>query len=497
MQIRIEKRSPQSIPNGCQLLFLFDDGKFIGSARKINTQSSGQLKELFDSGDFTAQPSQTMLLHKVTGSLADRLLLIGLGDRKTADHARWRNACQSAAAAIQTTTSNTVYTDAITAVKTDLLDKFSMAEHLTREMVSGAYSFTLHERSTSLRQSKIEQLLITTDSKNVEDITLAANRGHATGCGMATARDLGNLAPNICTPEYLADRAAELSSSYPNLTHESLDEAAMEKLGMGALLAVSQGSDQPGRLICMNYQGRKRAGSPIVLVGKGITFDTGGISIKSSDGLDEMKYDMCGAAAVFGVMEAVARLQLEINLVGLVAAAENMPDGNAARPGDVVISMSGQSIEILNTDAEGRLVLCDALTYAERFKPAAVIDIATLTGACIVALGKSRSGVMGNHQDTINQLIQAGDTSGDRTWQLPIDDEYQSLLDSNFADMANIGGRAAGAITAACFLSRFAKKFHWAHLDIAGIASISGKHKGATGRPVPLLMSYLFARADQ
>lgn len=496
MQIQIEKRLPNSASNACQLVFLFDDGKLVGSARKINSESAGLIKELFASGDFTARHSQTKLLHKVPGCAAERLLLVGLGNRNKVGIDHWRTACQAASLVVHATPATSVLSDGLLLSDTRELSKAAMANHLARELVCGAYEFSMHTRvSAGGMKSSVEQLIFSTDSKNLASVTTEANRGCATALGMATARDLGNLAPNLCTPGFLAKKAEELCDQFDNLSVDILDEADMEALGMGAMLAVSQGSEQPGHLICMKYQGRKRSSSPVVLVGKGITFDTGGISIKSSDGLDEMKYDMCGAASVFGVIEAVARLQLKINVVGLVAAAENMPDGKAARPGDVVVSMSGQSVEILNTDAEGRLVLCDALTYAERFKPSAVIDIATLTGACVVALGKSRSGVMGNHQGTIDQLIEAGASSGDRTWQLPIGDDYQSLLESNFADMANIGGRPAGAITAACFLSRFAHKFNWAHLDIAGVASLSGKSKGATGRPVPLLMSYIISRA--
>ncbi|MBX2879856.1 MAG: leucyl aminopeptidase [Granulosicoccus sp.] len=496
MQIKIEKRLPSSTENSCQLLFLFDDGKFPGSARKINTQSQQLLKSLYSSGDFTGRAGQTLLLHQVEGCTAQRLLLIGLGEKSGANSDRWLLACRAAAKVINDTPTENVVCDSTANITIGKLQQPSMAQHLSRELLLGSYRFSMHHRSTIIQSSPISKLTLIASATNLQSVKVAAERGKATAMGMATARDLGNLAPNICTPDYLAEKAAAVCDQFDNLSHEILDESAMEELGMGAFLAVSKGSAEPGKLICMNYRGRKRAGSPIVLIGKGITFDTGGISIKPSESLDEMKYDMCGAATVFGVIEAVARLQLDINVVGLVAAAENMPGGNATRPGDVVVSMSGQSIEILNTDAEGRLVLCDTLTYAERYKPAAVIDIATLTGACVVALGKSRSGVMGNHQDTVDQLVRAGYDSGDLAWQLPIGDDYQNLLDSNFADMANIGGRPAGAITAACFLSRFAKSFSWAHMDIAGVASISGKTKGATGRPVPLLMSFLFSRVD-
>lgn len=314
--------------------------------------------------------------------------------------------------------------------------------------------------------------------------------------GQNLARDLGNRPGNICFPEYLADQAIALAAEYPDLLKVTvLDEQQMADLGMGAFLAVSQGSERPGRIISIEYQS-ERSEAPVVLVGKGITFDTGGISLKPGAGMDEMKYDMCGAATVMGVMSAALQLKLPINLIGVLTCAENMPSGGASRPGDIVTSMSGQTIEILNTDAEGRLVLCDALTYVKRFNPKSVVNIATLTGACIVALGDKTSGLMGNNDELISQLLAAGKQAGDIAWQLPLFDDYQEQLDSPFADMANIGGPKAGTITAGCFLSRFTKDYPWAHLDIAGTAWISGgKEKGATGRPVPLLTRFLLDQA--
>ncbi|WP_313395887.1 leucyl aminopeptidase, partial [Pseudomonas sp.] len=328
------------------------------------------------------------------------------------------------------------------------------------------------------------------------EVERAVKHASAIATGMAFTRDLGNLPPNLCHPSFLAEQAKDLGKAHKGLKVDVLDEKKIKDLGMGAFYAVGQGSEQPPRLIVLNYQGAKKADKPFVLVGKGITFDTGGISLKPGAGMDEMKYDMCGAASVFGTLRAVLELQLPINLVCLLACAENMPSGGATRPGDIVTTMSGQTVEILNTDAEGRLVLCDTLTYAERFKPQAVIDIATLTGACIVALGSHTSGLMGNNDALVNQLLDAGKRADDRAWQLPLFDEYQEQLDSPFADMGNIGGPKAGTITAGCFLSRFAKAYDWAHLDIAGTAWISGgKDKGATGRPVPMLTQYLLDRA--
>jgi len=305
------------------------------------------------------------------------------------------------------------------------------------------------------------------------------------------AKDLGNLAANICTPSYLATLARQYGRKSEQLKVSILGEKQMEKLGMGAFLAVSRGSRQEGKLIVMEYKGAAKSSKPVVILGKGITFDTGGISIKPSAAMDEMKFDMCGAASVFGTLEACLQLKLKRNIIFIVAAAENMPDGDAARPGDVVESMSGTTIEILNTDAEGRLVLCDALTYINRFKPAAVIDIATLTGACVVALGGVATGLMGNNRELTTQLLNAATVSGDKAWELPVWDDYRSQLDSNFADLGNIGGRTAGAITAGVFLKQFATAYPWAHLDIAGTGWLGGAAKGATGRPVALLTQYL------
>ncbi|MCG8377901.1 MAG: leucyl aminopeptidase, partial [Proteobacteria bacterium] len=319
----------------------------------------------------------------------------------------------------------------------------------------------------------------------------AMNEGRAIANGIRLTRDLANRPANICTPAYLAEQATSLAKTYRSLSVNVLDETEMKKLGMNSLLSVSQGSDEPAKLIILEHKGSKKTQKPIVLVGKGVTFDTGGISIKPSPAMDEMKYDMCGAASVIGTVSAVAELNLPINVVGVVPTTENMPSGTATKPGDIFTSMSGLTVEVLNTDAEGRLILCDAITYSERFNPAVIIDIATLTGACVIALGKHASGLMSNHNPLARDLLNAGEEACDRAWQLPLWNDYQQQLNSPFADMANIGGRDAGTITAACFLSRFAEKYHWAHLDIAGTAWLSGSKKGATGRPVSLLMQYI------
>ena len=316
----------------------------------------------------------------------------------------------------------------------------------------------------------------------------------ATADGAALARTLGNLPPNICTPSYLAEEAKKLARQF-KLGLQVLERREMEKLGMGALLSVTRGSHQPPKLIVLRYQGAAKSKKPVVLVGKGITFDTGGISLKPAAEMDEMKYDMAGAASVLGALRALAGMKAPVNAIAVVPACENMPGGGASRPGDVVTTLSGQTVEILNTDAEGRLILCDALSYTERMQPDVVVDVATLTGACVIALGHVATGMFANDQRLADELRAAGEEAWDRVWQMPLWDDYQEQLRSNFADMANIGGRPAGSVTAACFLSRFTKKLRWAHLDIAGTAWKSGREKGSTARPVPLLVRFVLRHA--
>jgi leucyl aminopeptidase len=359
---------------------------------------------------------------------------------------------------------------------------------LAEATVTGIYTYS-ETKTQNVTTPALNKLTIHSTDKLDSTWRNGLQRGKGIGEGINTARHLGNLPGNICTPTYLAKRAQALAGDKLSVT--VMDEKQITKLGMGAFMSVAAGSDQPAKFIVMQYRGAAVSRAPVVLVGKGITFDTGGISIKPGPGMDEMKFDMCGAASVLGVMTALQQLQPRKNVVGIIAATENMPGGKATKPGDVVKSMSGQTIEILNTDAEGRLVLCDALTYAERFKPKAVIDIATLTGACVIALGNHASGLFANDQTLADELLAAGVAAQDRAWQLPLWDDYQKSLDSNFADMANIGGREGGSITAACFLSRYAKNYKWAHLDIAGTAWHGGGAKGATGRPVGMLMHYL------
>jgi leucyl aminopeptidase len=438
----------------------------------------------------------TLLLHNVPATLCDRILLVGLGKEKEFKEKEF-------AAAVRTTVKVLNETGAFDAsiFLTELtVRKRSIAWRVRQTAIialDATYKFDQFKSKKEEIRRPLRKLTLSVERRNeLAPAEEALAQGIAIAEGMAMTKTLGNLPPNICHPTYLAEQAQAMATEF-KLGCEILDRADMEKLGMGSLLSVARGSHQPPKLIVLTHQGGKAGDKPIVLVGKGVTFDTGGISLKPGADMDEMKYDMCGAASVLGTMRAIARMALPINLTVVVPATENMPGGNASRPGDIVTSMSGQTIEILNTDAEGRLILCDALTYAERFEPDTVIDVATLTGACVVALGSVATGLFANKDGLARDLLDAGEEANDRAWHMPLWDDYQELLKSPFADMANIGGRYGGAISAACFLSRFTKKFEWAHLDIAGTAWKSGADKGATGRPVPMLTHYLLQRAGK
>ncbi len=445
-------------------------------------------------GDLEDSANATLALHDVPGITIPRLLLVRVAPfRKD----RPASSVILLAQGIKKALSGTSCSNVILALDETLCaPPFPIPEFvqlITTAFIAEHYQFkALLKKQKSV--TKPPTLTFLAGKEHSTAVKRAAKQGAAFAAGMALTQDLGNTAPNVCTPSYLADQARALAKSHSATKVTVLDEARMKRLGMGAFLSVSQGSRQPGCLIAMDYRGGAKTQAPIVLVGKGVTFDTGGISIKPSAGMDEMKYDMCGAATVFGVIKACQALDLKLNVVGVVAAAENMPDGDASRPGDVVTTLSGQTVEILNTDAEGRLVLCDTLTWVEKYKPKAVVDIATLTGACIVALGNVCSAVLGNDEDLIDALRKSGQSTADTTWPLPLWDDYQTQLDSKFADMANIGGSGGGTITAACFLSRFTTNYPWAHLDIAGVAWNSGANKGATGRPVPMLMHWLLSQ---
>lgn len=475
----------------CAVVGIYENKHLSRAATEIDTATKGLIKRLISRGDARGTLGETLLLTDTGSATATRIILVGLGRKSQFDQRAYRKALASAMAAVLKTGS----ADAISYLGQDLaktLSGYDQARHAVISLGTAMYRFSGFKSSRKPKAHKLKKLGIgIDDSADSEAALRGAQHAHGAVQGMDLARDLGNTPPNVCTPSYLADQARALSAKYAKLDVQILDEADMHELGMHSLLSVGHGSAQPSRLIVLEYRGGNLDEPPVALVGKGITFDTGGTSLKPGPAMDEMKYDMCGAASVLGAIAATAALRLPINLLVVVAAAENMPGSRASRPGDIVTSMAGTTIEILNTDAEGRLVLCDALSYAREYDPSAIVDVATLTGACVIALGRHNSGLLSNDDALANDLLSAGLNSGDTCWRLPIGEDYAEQLRSNFADMANIGGREAGTITAACFLSKFTEGVPWAHLDIAGTAWVSGVKKGGTGRPVPLLTEFL------
>ncbi len=494
MKYRVTTDHPARKSTPCLILGVFEGPKLSGPAALVDEKTAGRLQKILDRGDFEGKAGDTLPLYDVPGAAADCILLTGLGKPEKFDLAAYRKAVAKAIGLLQNRRPKKALCtlSAIDIQGADTEQRFRDGV-LAAEAAVYRFDPCKSEKKPPARPLKKIKFQL----EKGGDPALAERglrHGQGIAAGVRQAKDLSNLPGNLCTPAYLAEQSMALGGGSDQVSVQVLEEAEMETLGMGALLSVSKGSRQPAKLIVMHYQGGKPKAKPVVLVGKGLTFDAGGISLKPAAAMDEMKYDMCGGASVIGALRACAEMELPLNVIGVVPASENLPDGAANKPGDIVTAMSGQTIEILNTDAEGRLILCDALTYVERFKPAAVVDIATLTGACIIALGKHASGLLANDDALAEQLLAAGESTGDRAWRLPLWEDYQSQLDSNFADLANIGGKGAGAITAACFLSRFTKNLHWAHLDIAGSAWNSGKAKGATGRPVPLLCQFLINR---
>ena len=453
----------------------------VAFASKDKSNDNRIIQTYLDLHRFEPKLASTLMLGKVEGYKSKRVLVVGLGESPLT-RKDFIKVLKSLSSAMGNAKVKNVV---IPFIEVEDADEAWIQSSTARVLKNESYKVN----KVGVQEDSSDIVLEAVNLYSKNNGALEIQKGVAVANGMALTRKLGDLPPNICTPTYLADAAKSLAKTY-NLECEILEESEMESLGMNSLLSVSKGSSQPGKLISLSYSNNGNA-APIVLVGKGVTFDSGGISLKPGSGMDEMKYDMCGAASVLGTMSAIAEMNLKVNLIVVVPAVENMPAHNASRPGDVVKSMSGQTIEILNTDAEGRLILCDALTYCEKYKPKTVIDIATLTGAVIIALGKHHSGVMSNDQSLADALKISGEAAQDTVWQLPLDDEYDDLLKSNFADMANIGGREAGTVTAACFLARYTKKYSWAHIDIAGTAWLGGSKKGATGRPVPLLTQYI------
>jgi leucyl aminopeptidase len=483
--------------SGCAVVGVYEDGEPSAAARHIDAQLGGLIGRLHSNGDFAAKLGDTLLLTSPAGAAAQRVLLAGLGARASFGRKQYRKALQAGAQAL----TRTGAADAVIYLGQEDVPSMD-ADYRARavaEIVSGQmYKIPDLKTGAKPKPSKLARVSVAAESaRSTRSLEKGLKIGAAIAHGAALARDLGNLPPNVCTPTYLGERAESLAKEWPRIKTRVLGESEIKELKMGAFLAVTQGSAQPPRLIVCEYRGGRKGAAPICLIGKGITFDSGGISLKDPPAMDEMKFDMLGAASVLGALRAAAELALPLNLVGIIPACENLPDGKAVKPADIVTSMSGQTVEILNTDAEGRLILCDAITYSRRFKPAAVVDIATLTGACIIALGHHLTGLMSNTDAFAEEILVAGTRADDRAWHLPIGEEYADQLKSNFADFANVGGREGGACTAAAYLSKFAKDLTWAHLDIAGTAWVGGSQKSSTGRPVPLLVEFLLHRSPR
>ncbi len=497
MKTQFTTQSANELSAGCVAVTVFEDRQLSPSAKKLDAASSGRLTKLIKGSNLEGKAGQQLLLHGVSGIDSDRVLVVGAGKPGELDAARFRRIADAVVAGCRGSGADSA---AVFVSELDVAERDNAwkVRCVVESFQQARYRFDqLKSEKSSEPPDRLKTLSYGIKSSREEaKARQASKEAEAVAVGSALAKTLGDLPGNICTPSYLADQARKIARDHKSVRVRVRGESEMKRLGMGTLLSVARGSEEPAKLITLEYSGAKKSDKPITLVGKGVTFDSGGISIKPAAAMDEMKYDMCGAASVLGAIKAVAELKLKINVVGIIPATENLPGGKASKPGDIFTSMSGQSVEVLNTDAEGRLILCDALTFAAGFKPEVVIDIATLTGACVIALGAHASGLWSNNEGLAEALLRAGEYTGDRAWQMPLWQEYEEQLKSNFADMANIGGREAGAITAASFLSKFTRDYRWAHLDIAGTAWRSGKNKGATGRPVPLLTQYIIDRAS-
>lgn len=481
----------------CIIIGIYEKNQLTAGAKQLNALSEGYLEKLLNQGEFQGKIGQTLLLFHVPNLKSSRVLLVGYGKNEPLTARDYRKLVSASIRAL----SSLKLTDVVTFLTDVDVDKHALPwkiKHAAESMTDAVYTFDQF-KSKKEPATRLHEVTIGLSKEHLTDACKQAlKQAMAIMDGVTFTKNLANLPSNVCTPTYLAAEAKKLAKQHKKIAVKVLEESDMKKLGMGAFLAVTKGSEQDAKLVCIEYKGTTKKQAPVALVGKGITFDTGGISLKPADSMVGMKYDMCGAATVLGTIKAAAELALPIHIVGILAAAENMPSGSAIKPEDIVTTMSGQTVEIMNTDAEGRLVLCDALTYCERYKPDVVIDIATLTGAVVIALGHHATGMVANNETLAHDLVTAGTESHDRVWQMPLWDEYQDQLKSPFADMSNVGGRTGGVITAGCFLSRFTKKFHWAHLDVAGTAAMmGGNDRYATGRPVPLLMQYLINRCKK
>jgi leucyl aminopeptidase len=491
MEFSIKTLSPETAETGCIVLGVYADKELTASARRVDQRSKGALGAAL--ADLSGKVGSTLLLRTLPNVAAERVLAVSLGARAEFGETQYRDALRGAANALRDLAAK----DAALFLVDMKVGERPLSWNVRHAVLNVREAFYRFDELKSQKKAPAPALAkLTLPLSSNAQLEQALAEAQATADGADLARTLGNLPSNICTPAYLAEQAKKLAREY-RLDVEVLERKDMEKLGMGALLAVTSASHEPPKLIVLRYDGAAKSKAPLALVGKGITFDTGGISLKPAAEMDEMKFDMSGAGSVLGAIRALAGMKAPLNVVGVIPACENMPGGHAIKPGDVVTTLSGQTVEILNTDAEGRLILCDALTYAERFKPEVVVDIATLTGACVIALGHVATGLFSNDQKLADDLREAADDAWDRVWQMPLWEEYQEQLRSNFADFANIGGRPGGSITAASFLARFTRKQRWAHLDIAGTAWKSGREKGSTGRPVPLLVRFALRHAGR
>ncbi len=495
MEFSVKSGSPEKQRSACIVVGVFEPRRLTAVAEQLDEISEGYISNLLRRGDLEGKAGQMLLLHHVPNVLSERVLLVGCGKERELDERQYK---QIIARTIKTLneTGSMEAVCFLTELHVKGRDTYWKVRQAVEATQDSLYTFLQLKTKKGEPRRPLRKIVFNVPTRR--ELTVgerAVEHGLAIAAGSKATKDVANMPPNICNPGYLWEQAQRLAENYASISAEVVDEAKMTELGMQAYLAVGRGSHNESMMSIIHHNGGPADQAPIVLVGKGLTFDSGGISIKPGEAMDEMKYDMGGAASVLGVMHSVAELNLPINVIGVLAGCENMPDGNAYRPGDILTTMSGQTVEVLNTDAEGRLVLCDALTYVERFDPELVIDVATLTGACVIALGAHATGLMSQHNPLAHELLNASEQSSDRAWRLPLWDEYQSQLDSPFADMTNLGGRPAGSITAGCFLSRFTKKYNWAHLDIAGTAWRGGKDKGATGRPVPMLSQFLMNRA--
>lgn len=488
------KSTVNATKTGCLVVGVFENKKLSASATALN--SKGEVAAALKSGDISGKAGSSLLLRSLDGAAAERVLLVGLGsDEKSVSEKAYLQAINAAAKVLSGLGAGDALIDLPLPAERDLAWAIRSTVLAFHESV---FRCDAMKSKKDPATNGVKKVAFVAPAKEATAAKLALAQSIALANGMNLTKELGNLPPNVCTPSYLAETAKKIAAEF-KMGVEILDRKQLQALKMNSFLSVTNGSEEPPKFIVLKHMGGKAKDAPTVLVGKGITFDSGGISLKPGANMDEMKYDMGGAASVLGTMRAIGEMKLKLNVVAAIPTCENMPSGRATRPGDIVTSMSGQTIEILNTDAEGRLILCDALTYVERFNPAAVVDVATLTGACVTSLGHHNSGLFTRHDDAhdklANELLTAGKQTGDTAWRMPIEEAYNEQLKSNFADMANIGGPAGGSITAACFLERYTKKYTWAHLDIAGTAWKSGSAKGSTGRPVPLLTTFLMNRA--